>query len=101
MTVKELGQENLDKVDLNEKTLTEESVKAIENLILLQKGLKITQKEYNENLTACAEKLGIKPAVLKSRIGVIIKEEEKGGAIKEKTKDIEFTEKFFIIKNNK
>lgn len=91
---KEIGAED----DAQEKRLTPEIQKAIEDLIYQKKQIARDNEAYNESASAVAEKLGIKPNILKSRVALIIKEEEKGGEVKSKTSDIDFVEEYFLVK---
>ena len=45
------------------------------------------------------KKLNVKKAILQSRIELIIREEAKGGVVKSKKEDIEFTQKYFEVKD--
>jgi hypothetical protein len=81
-------------------SITPEIAKSIEDLIFQQKNIARDQETFKESLAAVAEKLGIKPAELNSRIKIIIKEEEKGGEIKNKTQQIDFVEEYFKFKSN-
>lgn len=77
-----------------------ETVKQIDYLIEQQKLLDVDNEAYKEAVEAVAEKIGIKAGELKARIKLIIKEEEKGGEIKNKTQQIDFVEEYFTVKNN-
>lgn len=90
------GEEN----EINEQRLTPELQKSIEDAIYQQKSIARDQEAYSEAVAAIAERLGVKPGVLKRRISMIIKEEEKGGEVKSKETDIQFTEEYFTIKGN-
>ena len=80
--------------------ITLELTKAIEDLIFQQKRIASDKEALKEATTAVAEKLGIKAGELSGRINMIIKEEEKGGAIKSKTQEIDFVEEYFTVKSN-
>jgi hypothetical protein len=90
------GEEN----ESQENRLTPELQKSIEDLIYQKKLMARDAEAYGEAVSAVADKLGIKAAVLKKRVTMIIKEEEKGGEVKSTENDIHFTEEYFNIKNN-
>lgn len=83
--------------EINESTLTKDIKKSIEDIIYQKKGITRDQEALKEAIEAVAEKLGVKAVVLKRRVDLIIKEEEKGGEVKSKTDDIDFVEKYFQI----
>jgi hypothetical protein len=80
--------------------LTIELKKSIDDLIYQKKQIAADTEALNEAVAAVAEKLGVKPAVLKRRVDLIIKEEEKGGEVKSKENDINFVEQYFTVKDN-
>lgn len=84
-----------------ERTMTLEIQKKIEDLIFQKKAMEGDAEAFKDNIAAIAEKLGIKPAALKRRISIIIKEEEVGGELKEKENDLSFSESYFILKDSK
>jgi hypothetical protein len=83
--------------ELIEGTLTPELKKSIEDIIFQKKQIARDQEALKEAIESVAERLGVKTAVLKRRVDLIIKEEEKGGEVKSKTDDIEFVENYFGI----
>lgn len=95
---KELGTEETN--EINEQRITPEIQKQIEDLIFQQKKMNTDKEVFSESVSAIADKLGIKSAVLKRRVNIIIKEEEEGGEVKSKSNDIEFTEEYFTVKHN-
>lgn len=95
------GDENQKKETQEERTMTPEIQKKIEDLIFQKKAMEGDAEAYKDNTSAVAESLGIKPAALKRRISIIIKEEEVGGELKEKENDLSFSESYFILKDNK
>lgn len=88
---------DLPETEQSEATLTPELGKAIQDLIYQKKMINRDNEALNEANTQVAERLGIKPADLKKRIALIIKEEEKGGEIMKNTKDLDFAEKYFNV----
>lgn len=82
---------------INEKTLTKEIKKSIEDLIVQKKSIEFHKKELSEAIEAVAEKLGVNKSTLTRRLNLIIKEEEKGGEIKNQNTDLDFVEKYFNI----
>ena len=91
--------EALPETETSEATLTPEIAKSIEDLIFQKKQIGINQEAYKEALEKIADKLGVKKGVLSSRVDLIIREEEKGGAIKSKSDDLAFAEKYFNVKD--
>lgn len=89
--------EALPETEQSETTLTIELKKAIEDVIYQKKMISRDQEALKEALTAIAERMGVKPAVLSKRIDLIIKEEEKGGEVKSRTDDIDFVESYFQL----
>lgn len=89
---KELGD-----VDLNEKNLTPEMKKAIDNLILMQTSAEHASAEIKEEINALAAKLGLKKNVFSARLNMIKKEKGSGGEVKSKNQDIAFVEKYFEL----
>jgi hypothetical protein len=85
----------------NEKEILEEASES-GNSIPITKDLilELTKKELADELDSVAKKLNVKKAVLQSRIELIIREETKGGVVKSKKEDIEFTQKYFEVKDN-
>lgn len=83
--------------DLNEKTLTKEIKDAIADIINQKKIIAMKNEDLKAAIEAVSERLGVKAAVLKRRIDLIVKEEEKGGEVQQKTADIDFVEKYFGI----
>ncbi len=83
--------------EINERTLTKETKDAIEDIITQKKKINLAKDLLNDSIEAVAEKLGVKKGVLSRRIDLIIKEEEKGGEVQQKSADIEFVEKYFNI----
>lgn len=93
---KEIGE-----VDLNEKTLTPEIKKSIDDLILQQSSAERAKEEIKEAIKAISAKLGLKPKVFTDRLNMIKKEKGSGGEIRSKNKDIEFVEKYFNLDDKK
>ena len=83
-----------------ERRMTPEIQKSIDDIIYQQKQIARDKEALTEAVAAVAEKLGIKAGVLNRRISIIIKEEEKGGEIKSKEDDIDFSQQYFTIKSN-
>lgn len=96
-----LADQSNDNDDGNEKHLTPDVQKKIEDLIYQKKMIARDQEAYKEALSAVAESLGLKSGVLSRRVGMIIKEEDEGGEVKSKENDILFTEQYFALKDNK
>ncbi len=80
--------------------ITKDLILAIGRIKDLKTSLELTKKELADELDAVAKKLNVKKAVLQSRIELIIREETKGGVVKSKKEDIEFTQKYFEVKDN-
>lgn len=83
--------------EINEGSLTKDIKKSIEDIIYQKKSIARDQEALKEAIDAVAEKLGVKAGVLKRRVDLIIKEEEKGGEVKSKSDDLEFVEKYFNV----
>jgi protoporphyrinogen oxidase len=83
--------------EINEGSLTKDIKKSIEDIIYQKKSIARDQEALKEAIDAVAEKLGVKATVLKRRVDLIIKEEEKGGEVKSKSDDLEFVEKYFNV----
>lgn len=81
----------------DERTLTKETKKTIEDIINQKKIIERNQAEIKDSIESLAEKLGVKKAVLSRRINLIIKEQEKGGEVKSQSTDLDFVEKYFNI----
>ncbi len=94
--MKELDFEAGDKNEVNERALTAELAKRVEELVEKKKSFAREQETYNDDLEAIAKRLGIKKGVLSRRIALIIKEEKEGGEIKSKTDDLDFVEQYFV-----
>ena len=86
-----------DNNEIHETSLTKDIKKSIEDIIYQKKSISRDQEALKEAIEAVAERLGVKKAVLRRRIDLIVKEEEKGGEVKSKSDDIEFVEKYFGI----
>lgn len=89
-----------DNVQEGERKITPEIQKKIDDLIYQKKRMDLDKEAYNEAAEAIAETLGIKKGVLTRRVDLIIKEETKGGEVKQKEQDIEFVEQYFNVKQN-
>lgn len=83
--------------EINEKTLTPEMKKKIDDLLLQQTSAELIKAEIDEATTALAAELGVKKPVLKKRLAMIKKEKGSGGEVKSQNQDIEFVEKYFSI----
>lgn len=80
--------------------ITPEIQKQIADLIFQQKQMAADKEAFTEDATKIADQLGIKPAVLKRRVNMIIKEEDEGGEIKSKSQDILFVEQYSAVEAN-
>lgn len=89
---KEIGE-----VDLNEKTLTPEMKKKIDDLILQQSSAELVKEEIKESIKTISAQLGLKPQVFTSRLNMIKKEKGSGGELRSKNQDIAFVEKYFNL----
>lgn len=89
---KELGA-----VDLNEKNLTPEMKKKIDDLISMQTAAELTSAEIKESISAISAELGLKKNVFSARLNMIKKEKNSGGEVKSKNQDIVFVEQYFKI----
>lgn len=94
------GLEEQENNEPGEVNITPEIAKKIEDLIFQQKQMAVDKEAFSEAATAIADQLGIKPAVLKRRVTMIIKEEDEGGELKSKSQDINFAEKYWLAKDN-
>lgn len=85
------------KEPVSEKVMTPQMREDIGKLILAQKTLAVEQEDYTAKVEKLATQMGIKTATLKKRITTIIKENEKGGVIQEKTKEVSFYSQYYKI----
>lgn len=80
--------------------ITPEIQKQIADLIFQQRQMAADKEAFGEAATKIADQLGIKPAVLKRRVSMIIKEEDEGGEVKSKSQDILFVEQYSTVEAN-
>ncbi len=64
------------------RVLNEEHKKAIMAIVLNKQSMRVDQEAIRDDTKAVAERLGLKPGDINEVVGLIMKEQEKGGALK-------------------